>query len=138
MGTSLFKGVSLYQEWSFGLSGTENDQIPRILINREGAMLSLRDNHTLICCALPNISHNWLPPFQHLLSSAEDGIQGGGVGHFKEFFSFLMLSVVHARGMHVTNLCLFFSCLSVFYYRGLLAKNLEWYRENYFSFPTVL
>ena len=41
----LLKGVSLYQEWSFGLLGMENDQIPRICINREGAMLSLRDNH---------------------------------------------------------------------------------------------
>ena len=51
MGTSRFKGVSLYQEWSFGLSGTENGQVPRILINREGAVLSVCDNHTphLLC-----------------------------------------------------------------------------------------
>ena len=128
----LLKGVSLYQEWSFGLSGMENDQIPRICINREGAMLSLRDNQTLICYALLSISHNWLPPPQHLLSLAEDGIYGGGLGHFKEFFSFLMLPLIYARGMHVTKLLfvfLLFICLK--YYRGLLAKNLEWYRGNY-------
>ena len=124
----LLKGVSLYQKWSFGLSGMENDQIPRICINREEAMLSLCDNQTLICYALLN----WLPLPQHLLSLAEDGIYGGGLGHFKEFFSFLMLPLIYARGMHVTKLLVFFLlfiCLN--YYSGLLAKSLEWYRRNY-------
>lgn len=34
---------------------------------------------------------------------------------------------MHTRGIHVINSLLFFSCYSIFYYRGVSTKNLERY-----------
>ena len=61
---------------------------PETLINGEGKDLNVRNNHILVCYALPENFCNWIFPFHVLLCLAGDGISGDGLGHFEELIGF--------------------------------------------------
>lgn len=88
------------------------------LIDRQGSDLNL---------------HTWPPPNIFLLSVAEDGVPGGGLGP-REVTQVPWASPVHTGDIHVNNLLLLF-VLFISLFTGIPSQELRKRERKLFFFP---